>query len=420
MGAKLYSVKILHLVHQYLPDHVGGTELYTQWVAHRLAGRGHQVEIFYRRYGDGTGLDSRNDGTVRVWAAWSGEMSPSARFWSTFKEKAIVTAFCRVVDQAQPELVHIQHLMGLPVAIVDDLQHRNIPFVITLHDYWWVCANAQLVTNYSGQLCDGPWAYLNCARCAVARAGHANLWPAVPLLTVPLARRNYLLRQVLNSAGGLITPSKFVLDWYVAYGVTTEKLRVIPHGLDLPTPIFRQEQPVDASLRIAYIGGLSWQKGVHILIEAFGGIGGSTELWIAGDESADPAYVADLRALAAPNVHFLGKLTRQAVWDTLARVDVVVVPSLWYETFSFIVSEAFAAGVPVVASKMGPLADRVTDGVDGLLVPPGDVQLLRATLQRFVQEPGLLSHLKRGIRPVRTLDDHVSELEALYQNVLQL
>lgn len=411
-------MQILHLVHQYLPAQVGGTELYTQWVAHNLVGRGHRVDIFYRRYAEGNGLAHRIDDSVRVWAAWSGSLSPTARFLSTFKAPYIFDAFCRVIEQVRPELVHIQHLMGLPIALVDYLKQQNIPFVITLHDYWWVCANAQLLTNYSRQLCNGPQAYLNCARCALARAGHPHLWPAVPVLAGPLAWRNHRLRRVLNDAHKLIAPSQFVRNWYGAHGVSPHKIEVIPHGLDSPPKTERQQRPSTGPLRFAYIGGLSWQKGVHILVEAFGEVGPPAELWIAGDELADPAYASDLRQKASANVRFLGKLTRQEVWQTLAQVDVAVVPSIWYEAFSFIVSEAFAMGVPVVASKLGPLADRVADGVNGLLVPPNNAQALQRALLRFLQEPGLASQLRAGIGPVRTLNDCVAEIEQLYGAVL--
>jgi glycosyltransferase involved in cell wall biosynthesis len=412
-------MKILHLVHQYLPEQVGGTEFYTNWVAHRLAQRGHQVDIFYRRYVDGAGSDSRFDGDgVRVWASWSGNLSPNRRFLATFHEKNILGTFRRVVQVVQPELVHIQHLMGLPVALVNHLRQCHIPFIITLHDYWWICANAQLLTNYSQELCDGPHRYLNCARCALARAGHPKLWPAVPALAGSLAWRNHLLRQAMNAAHKLITPSRFARDWHAAHGVHAHKLQVIPHGLDLPSHHLRQPQEQRALLRIAYIGGLSWQKGIHILVEAFRELEAGAELWIAGDETTDPTYVSNLRALAPPQVRFLGRLTRESVWDTLAQVDVVVVPTLWYETFSFIVSEAFAAGVPVVASRLGPLVDRVSDEVDGLLVPPGDPQALRRALLRFWQEPDLLARLRAGIRPIRTLDDHVTELESVYKTAV--
>jgi glycosyltransferase involved in cell wall biosynthesis len=142
------------------------------------------------------------------------------------------------------------------------------------------------------------------------------------------------------------------------------------------------------------------------------------ELWIAGDEAVDPAYVSHLRTLASPNVRFLGRLTRAEVWKTLGQVDVVVVPSQWYETFSFLVSEAFATGVPVIASSLGPLVDRIRHGVDGLLVPAGDVQALQSALLELTEDPRLLPRLRAGICPVPTIEDHVVDIEAIYQAVV--
>lgn len=411
--------RILHLAHQYLPEHVGGTELYTHWTAHRLAQRGHKIAIFYRRFAEDAGLTCRQDPDgVQVWAAWSGPLNHSRRFLSTFKEPFLADAFAQVLCKVQPELVHIQHLMGLPVQLVNLLQQKNIPFVITLHDYWWVCANAQLVTNYSQRLCDGPKAYLNCARCVLARSAQPHLWPLTPAMAVPLAWRNRQLRQVLRSARRLIAPSDFVRRWYAAHGVDPQKIEVIPHGLDSPPARSNPPKSAEAPLRFAYIGGLSWQKGVHVLLQAFAGLEPPAELWIAGDESADPIYVAGLQAQASPGVRFLGKLTREQVWDTLGQIDVVVVPSLWYEAFSFIVSEAFAAGAPVIASQLGPLPDRVQHEVNGLLTPPNDASALRAALARFVRNPNLLARLRAAIPPARTLDDQIDELETLYKSIL--
>jgi glycosyltransferase involved in cell wall biosynthesis len=102
----------------------------------------------------------------------------------------------------------------------------------------------------------------------------------------------------------------------------------------------------------------------------------------------------------------------------LAQIDVLVVPSIWYETFAFVISEAFAAGVPVVASRLGPMADRVRHEVDGLLVKPNDVPALRHALQRLCHNPELLDKLRSGIEPVKTFDDFALEIEALYQSVL--
>lgn len=415
---------LLHLLHQYLPEHVGGTELYTQALSHSLQQRGHDVTIFHRRSAAKSGFERATEAGGNVYAAWNGPFQPTRRFLATFGDRTLAGAFRKALDEIRPDLVHIQHLMGLPTAVVAELRRRNIPYVVTLWDFWWVCANAQLLTNDSQQLCDGPRAFLNCARCALARAGLPQFSPALPLLALPLARRNQLLRQLLAGAARLIVPANFVRDWYAGHGIPTDRLVVIPPGLDYPPGLAARSltprgDNAERPFRIGYIGGLAPQKGVHILLEAFAGLTETAELRIAGDTSFDPAYMARLRQLAGPGVQFLGKLDRTAVWQMLNQVDVVVVTSLWYETFVFVISEAFAAGVPVIASDLGVLSERVRHEMDGLLVPPGDAGALRAALETLQQEPARLAALRQGIEPVHTLEQHVDAVEALYREVLR-
>ncbi len=412
-------MRVLHLVHQYMPERVGGTELYTRWLTGALLQRGHQVDIFYRRNAAGAGLEQRDENGARVWAAWTGDLSATQRLGATFRDPAMVTLLEQVLDETHPDLVHVEHLMGLPVALVRAIERRRLPFVVTLWDYWWVCANAQLLTNYSQEVCDGPQGYVNCARCALARVGRGGWWPAIPALALPLTWRNHLLRGVLGAAAALIAPTEFVYRWYVEHGAPAERIVTLEPGLEQPTGGVNATPRVGGPLRLAYIGGISWQKGVHVLVEAVAGLAGQGELWIAGDETFDPQYVAGLRARSGVAVRFLGRLERSAVWEMLAQVDVVVVPTLWYETFSFIISEAFAAGLPVVASRLGPLADRVRDGVDGLLLPPGDTAAWRAAFERLVGEAGLVERLRAAVRPPVTLDEHAGQVEALYGRVVR-
>jgi glycosyltransferase involved in cell wall biosynthesis len=117
-------------------------------------------------------------------------------------------------------------------------------------------------------------------------------------------------------------------------------------------------------------------------------------------------------------VRFLGRLDRAAVWDTLANVDVVAVPTLWYETYSFIISEAFVAGAPVLASRLGPIADRVRDGVDGRLLPSGDVEAWRKALQDLLDRPADLAVLRAGVRAPESLKEHSEQLERLFADIL--
>ena len=167
-----------------------------------------------------------------------------------------------------------------------------------------------------------------------------------------------------------------------------------------------------------YVGGLAPNKGVHILIEAFHGVGGDAQLTIVGDESAHPDYASSLHKLAGPGVQFAGRLDRSQVWQAMRSADVVLIPSLWQETFCLVAHEALAAGTPVVASRVGALTEAIQHEVNGLLVPPGDAPAWRAAMQRLVDNPDLLASYRAHILPPLTFSDHVERVLALYLEVL--
>ncbi|MCS7251513.1 MAG: glycosyltransferase family 4 protein [Anaerolineae bacterium] len=409
-------MRILHIVHQYPPDRIGGVELYTQAISLELVRRGHAVGIFYRRSAPGRGMDHRAEAGIQMFVVWDGVLDPARRLLANFGDAFIQEAFARVLSEFRPDVIHVQHLMGLPISLLSEARRRGIPLVITLHDYWWVCLNAQLLTNYSGEICAGPRGYWNCARCMLARAGRPWLWPALPFLAGLAAWRNRMLRWGLDAAQRIIAPAVFVREWYVAQGLSERKIVTLPFGVHRPSHLSPSRK--EGEIRFAYIGGLAWQKGVHVLVKAFSEVSGNATLWIAGDETFDPAYVAYLRALASPKVRFLGRLDRAEVWDILAQVDVVVVPSLWHETFSFLISEAFSVGLPVLASRLGALAERVRHGVDGLLILHGDVRAWREAIQQLIDQPEYLIHLRAGVQPPMTMEEHRDRLERLYMEII--
>jgi glycosyltransferase involved in cell wall biosynthesis len=412
-------MRLLHLIHQYPPDKLGGTELYTQQLTAAQAVAGNEVHVFYRQDGPGVRLEHRQDDNgVHVWAARSGPVTSASRFRALFDEPTLANALTQVLTASNPDLVHIQHYLGLPASALGAFAH--LPRVITLHDYWWICANAQLLTNYDATVCDGPRAWVNCARCALARAGRDRLWPASPMLAPLMAWRQRALAPFWRGAARLITPTAFARDWYAAHGLPADRLQVVPHGIDLP-----EEMPVptaagDAQLRVGYLGGVAPQKGVHVLIDAFNELPVERfKLTVMGDLDALPDYVQALRAAAThPGINFAGRLDRPQLWQALTRLDVLVVPSLWYETAALVIQEAHAAGVPVIASDLGALSERVQHDVDGWLIPPGDAGALRQALSRLGSDRTALSRLVAGIGPVRTMATHAAEIAVIYQSCL--
>lgn len=411
-------MRVLHLVHQYPPEYVGGVEYYTQSLAQALTQRGWESAVFFRTYRQGRRLTIERDENVTLYAAGAGELTPTRRFLATWRQPTLHAHWRQTLAHFQPDLVHVQHLMGLPASLLHELLAQRIPYLITLHDYWWQCANANLLTNYAQTACDGPRAYLNCTHCAIARTGSPLSWGAAPALWPLMADRNRRLHPLLAHAAALLTPSEFVRRWYAKHGTPTHALRAAPLGVTPPTAAAPHAPKGSDSLRLLYLGGLAANKGVHIVLEALRGVTGAVHFAIAGDVSTQPAYVAHLRQLADPRVTWLGRLSRQQVWEALAAADLVVVPSLWHETYCFAAHEALAAGVPVLASAMGALCDVIADGVNGQLLPPGDAAAWQRALQAYVAAPERLTDLRRGIAPVWRFDDHIAFIESTYRALL--
>jgi glycosyltransferase involved in cell wall biosynthesis len=174
-------------------------------------------------------------------------------------------------------------------------------------------------------------------------------------------------------------------------------------------------------LRLGYIGGLSRQKGIHHLIAAVNQLPeGAVTLSIYGDPNAFPDYAAELRQAAAhAGIQFMGLASRAEIWAALAELDALVAPTLWYETYSLVVHEAFAAGVPVIASRIGVMPEVIRDGVDGLLFPPGDVTALASLLRELIRRPEQLEALRRAVRPPLTIAEHAAAVQTIYAEVVE-
>jgi len=414
-------MRVLHIVHQYPPDHIGGTELYTQAMARRQARAGFPVAVFTPASGQEEPLMVTDEAGVRVYRARTGG-GRTAAFLRTWASGSLAEAFEQALKREQPDIVHVQHLMGMPTTIIDIIRARGIPYLITLHDYWYGCANAQLLTNYDQALCRGPnELFTNCAHCALARAGLEQLAPAAPLVAPLMARRNRILMRVYSGAAAVLASTPFVREAYRTMGLPIDKIRLLPLGVDGSEDDFEaarnaRHRTPDGLFRIGYIGGLSRQKGVHVLIAAANSLPERAELLIYGDMTAFPDYVAELQqATLHPRIRFMGSLPRASLWPALGALDVLVVPTLWYETYSLIIQEAFAAGVPVVASRVGVIPDAIKDGAGGRLFPLGDTAALHSILLEYMERPDRLAALRASIPPVTTMDDHAEQLSAIYR-----
>ena len=173
---------------------------------------------------------------------------------------------------------------------------------------------------------------------------------------------------------------------------------IIPNGVDVEaaprTPVGPAEE-----LRLLFVGRPEERKGLPILLTAFGALVEHVpcRLSVIGADREDVLrYISDPELMGAIDLH--GRVSGERLWEELHRADVLCAPSLSGESFGMVLTEAFAAGTPVVASGIAGYSDVVTDGVDGLLVPPGDPQRLAEELQRVYHEPERLRAMGEAAR----------------------
>jgi len=424
-------MRILHLVHQYPPHFVGGTEFYTQTVAVAQVESGLDVAIFVpapRTGGpDLESIQPEVEKGVKVYRAPVGERSRTKVFLQIFRQPQLQRYWQMVLDAEQPNLVHIEHLMGLPLSVVDELRAREIPYLVTLHDYWYICANAQLLTNTDQEICSGPDSYaVNCARCALARGGIDSALGLAPTLAPIMKFRNNQTAEVLKDADRIIAPTRFVRDVYLSILPNVKEIDVLAHGIDAPNRSVanakrdQRENRKDSRLQVGCIGSIARQKGVHVLVSAVNGLPEEDiTLTIYGNLKSSPEYVAELqRMITRPGIEMRGVLDHDAIWPAITGFDVVVMPTLWYEVSPLVIDEVFAMGVPLIGSDIGVLTEKIKDGENGRLFEPGDIAGLQDILADLIETPEILSSWRQNIESVFSIADHISVLEEIYGHVL--
>jgi glycosyltransferase involved in cell wall biosynthesis len=209
---------------------------------------------------------------------------------------------------------------------------------------------------------------------------------------------------------------------FVSNGVKAP-IKVQPYGHDLTWLESYHGKSSSRMIRIGFIGQIINSKGVHVLLKAAKMIykkhKHQFEVIIYGNMENNAGYSAILLDISESmeNVHFLGTYLHEKSAEIFANIDILVVPSLWYD-FPLVIYEAFATQTPVIATNSGGMAEAVTHNVSGLLFKRGDAHDLAHQLNRIIEEPDLMKRLQTGIPSVKRIEQEVMELEQLYNQIL--
>jgi len=439
-------MKIAIAVHHFPPTFTGGAE----WRAHRTARylieRGHEVRVICVE-----SITSEDIGRIRAEDGFF-EGVPVRRLFFNLDRTPdpirwryrnpwmgqVITDFIR---EFQPHLLHLISGYLMTSSAITAAKAAALPVVLTLTDFWFLCPRINLIRS-DGELCEVPNDPLDCFVCLQGEKRRYRLLNRLSggrfgeLLKQPVTsrtlgltdaaqaiqERRQILLEALNQVDVAISPSRFLGDLFRAQGAQPGRLVTMRQGLDsgewaaVDRPVSRP------GLQIGYVGQIAPHKGVDVLVDAFRRLRSNEdapELTIYGDPERFPQFTAQLQRQVAgdPHIRFCGVFTHRRVAQVLAALDVIVVPSIWYENSPNTILEAFATQTPVVTSDLGGMAELVQHEENGLLFRVGDPTDLGRQLQRLIDEPDLLPRLKKGIGPVKRVEQEITELIEIYESL---
>jgi glycosyltransferase involved in cell wall biosynthesis len=292
---------------------------------------------------------------VMTWTPTPGSELSRARLgaravWSTAALRHVQS----LIDQHRPQILHCHNLYPmLSPAVLRAARDRNAKVVVTLHNYRMFCLPATCIRD--GEICElclgrVPWRGIvyRCYRGSLA--GSASMAASLSL---------HRAIGSFEDVDLFLPVSRFIRDKHMQAGLTPARM-VVKQNFCWPQP-----RRVGAGEYFLYLGRLAPEKDVRTLLEAWGSI--RAPLILAGD---GPERAA-LEAFAPEGVEFRGTVSPEEVTRLLNGARALLFPTRCNEGGPRSVIEAYAAGVPVIATELGALPEMVEDGVSGLLVPPG-------------------------------------------------
>ena len=397
----------------------GGTEAFAHGLFRALRDDGAVDGLFlagaaaHSREGKpGTALQAAPGGAADEMLLWTGGFD--SFFLSQTDLHGVAPELASVLRDLRPDVVHVHHLLLLGAEALH-LIRRTLPrarIVMTLHDYYAICAHDGQMSRSDGRLCHA----------ASPDACHACLPERGP---TDFRLREMHLRAMLDQVDLFVSPSEFLRRRFVAWGLPESRIVVVRNGIPAAPAAPARDVPAEGRRdRFGFLGHVNRFKGATLALEASALLSAAGEAHglelHGGTAFQNEAFLARFEALlaAAPAARHHGSYAPADQAAIVAGLDWVLVPSLWWENAPLVIQEAFRHRRPVICADVGGMAEAVRDGVDGLHFRAGDARSLADTMRRAATTPGLWEQLAANIAAPRTVSDSAAEHLALYRDLL--
>ncbi len=386
----------------------GGSERYQFVLSELLQKKGHRVIPFAAR---------RPKNQATQWSEYfpqgvNFEHPSLADLIRFIYSKPAANAIKRLLNDVPIDIAHLHIYYGqLTASILEPLQQAGVPIVQTLHEYKIVCPVYTLVSN--GEICQACkghafWhaTHKRCNRGSVARS---------LLSTV----ESYISKSLgsVRKIDHFITVSHFQREKVIELGIPAEKVTTIHNFIDTDS-IQPNAEPGEYFL---YFGRLERLKGLFTLIEAASTLK-QIPLLIAGEGEARTELEQLIQQNNFKHIHLLGFKQESDLHQLIGNSICTLAPSEWYETFGLTLIESFARGRPVIASNIGGMSEIVSDTIDGFLVPPNNLEVLREKMLWMAKNRSEAVEMgqagRRKVQAQFNPEIHYEKLMDVYRKVL--
>lgn len=271
------------------------------------------------------------------------------------KDENMYVLFQKFLEIEKPDKVHFHCVQRLTASVVEATKDMGVPYIVTVHDAWWISDHQFLVDKNGKVYPEGhPDPY------------HERVLPENITIDMSIERESYL-KSLLHNAQFVLTVSESFAEIYQKNGI--KKTLVTKNGISNSTQWKPKDTSYTEKVVCAHIGGMSAHKGYDILQAAVKKAQPKNLEFLIVDHSREESYEA-LEKWGTVDVRFVGRQKQENIVELYKRIDVLFAPSIWPESFGLVTREAAACGCWIVASNLGGIGEDVINGKNGFVIEP--------------------------------------------------
>ncbi len=393
-------MRILKVIHGFPPDYMAGSEVYSYHLVKELIKQEIETFVFTRvenEFDDNYKIYNEKFENINIRRV--NKPKKDYLYEDKFYDENIDKIFEEYLLEIMPNIVHIGHLSHLSTNIIAIIKKYNIPIVYTIHDFWLYCIKGQMI-NQNGEICSNP-SVENCLACSNYVVNKNKIQNSFSHM-----------QKMINEINIFISPSKTLKHFFIEQGIEAEKIRYLKYGFNTNKITYnKKEFTKNSKINFGFMGRVIPTKGIKVLVDVFKEFPNEV-LSIYGNIGVQKRF------LETKNIKFKGAYNNNTINDVLNDIDVLIVPSTWYENAPLVIQEAFLAGIPVITSNIGGMAELVENNVNGFTFKVGNSEELKNIILNISNNPTSLNKLQNFRDNVVDIEDDVKAIIKIYKELI--